>query len=38
MARQAKWKWIGFIGVLLGGLGALGSVFIRRRKARQKIF
>jgi hypothetical protein len=38
MATQNKWRWLGFIGVLLGGIGALASVFIRQRKHRQRIY
>jgi uncharacterized membrane protein YsdA (DUF1294 family) len=37
MARPEKWKWLWLIGVLLGGLGALTSVFIKQHKLRQRI-
>lgn len=38
MARPQKWKWLGLIGILLGGIGALASVFAKQRKLRQRIY
>jgi len=38
MAGPRKWKWLGLIGILLGGMGALTSVFIRQRRLLQRIY
>ncbi len=38
MVRQRSWKWLGLIGILVGGMGALASVLVRQRRHRQQIY
>jgi len=38
MIKGRKWTLFGLVGLLLGGMAVLTSLFVRQRKYRQRIY